>query len=67
MFRWKSDYLGILNSVYISTIDCFLTVKFQKIWPSKFQAGSLQPRVLISRKEHVTRMIWQAEVIAHSN
>ena len=43
-----------------------LTVKFQKSWPPKFQAGSLQPRVWIARKWHVTTLIWLAQVISHT-
>ena len=43
-----------------------LIVKFQKSWLLKFQAGSLQPSVLIAWKWHVTRLIWQVQVIAHT-
>ena len=34
-----------------------LTVKFQKNWPPKIQAGSLQSSVLIAWEWHVTRLI----------
>ena len=57
LFSFRNNF-ELRISVFIT-----LTVKFQKSWPPKFQAGSLQPKVLIARNWHVTWLIWPAQVI----
>ena len=59
--------MGISDTVSLWILSqSILTVKFQKSWPLKFQAGSLQPKVLIARKWNVTGLIRLAQVIPHT-